>query len=434
MQTLDLRLDDVNIFEYIHVPNVICKMEQLRHLYLPEECNPKTKLKLGTLRNLQTLVNFNTKNCYVKDFMNMTNLRELEIRWPFNIEGFNTEELDKNPPIIQSEYLHSLSIINNIINDERRIDPKHLAHLLLSCKNISKFSLDVEIRRLPEYHYLSSNLAYIKLRSLIELNNLEEWKVGEGAMPSLQRLEIQSCIQLKKLPDGLRFIATLQEVKIGSMRKTFKDKVEEEEEDFCKVRHGLSIIFQDCEWYRSHCHFFYSAAALHAYHVKLCRWCREDDKDQSVYGHTDENEEQVLLRSMYRTVRLMEAYGLSGLAHSSYSDTSSTPGLYVLFWELKMKGSNDLPKLDAKVMEQCCCIVEESFDFTYKSLRKGGAISALELRVVKHGSFDELMDFYISKGASISQYKLPCCLKTEEAIKILNSGMVGKFFSPKTIS
>ncbi|MBA0754948.1 hypothetical protein Gogos_022074, partial [Gossypium gossypioides] len=140
-----------------------------------------------------------------------------------------------NPPITQSEYLHSLSIINNINNDERRIDPKHLAHLLLSCKNISKLSLDVEIRRLPEYHYLSSNLACIKLRS-------------EGAMPSLQRLEIQSCIQLKKLPDGLRFIATLQEVKIGSMRKTFKDKVEEEEEDFCKVRHGLSIIFHDCEW------------------------------------------------------------------------------------------------------------------------------------------------------------------------------------------
>ncbi|MBA0754947.1 hypothetical protein Gogos_022074 [Gossypium gossypioides] len=96
--------------------------------------------------------------------MNMTNLRELEIRWPFNIEGFNTEELDKNPPITQSEYLHSLSIINNINNDERRIDPKHLAHLLLSCKNISKLSLDVEIRRLPEYHYLSSNLACIKLR------------------------------------------------------------------------------------------------------------------------------------------------------------------------------------------------------------------------------------------------------------------------------
>ncbi|KAG8479473.1 hypothetical protein CXB51_029659 [Gossypium anomalum] len=275
--------------ESVHVPNVLWRMQQLRHLYLPEECSRKTKLELGTLRNLQTLVNFNTKNCYVKDLINMTNLRELEIRGSFSIEDFNTEELDKNPPIIQSKYLHSLSVIN----DEGRIDPRHLAHLLLSCENISKLRLDVEIRRLPEYHYLSSNLAYIKLRrckleedpmptlekllylrmlelheealivkemfccgqafakleslSLKGLNNLEEWKVGEEAMASLQRLEIQKCRQLKKLPDGLRFIATLQELKIESMPKTFKDKVEEGGEDFWKGGHVPSIIFHDCD-------------------------------------------------------------------------------------------------------------------------------------------------------------------------------------------
>ncbi|MBA0771099.1 hypothetical protein Gotri_019621, partial [Gossypium trilobum] len=224
LQTLDLRIKTLSFFKIIHVPNVLWRMQQLRHLYLPKHCSPKTRLKLGTLRNLQTLVNFNTRNCYLKDLINMTNIRELEIRGPFIIEDFNTEELDKNPPIIQSKYLHFLSVINN----KGRIDPRHLAHLLLSCENISKLSLDVEIRRLPEYHYLSSNLAYIKLRrceleedpmptleklpylrmlelheeafigkemfccgqafakleslSLKELNNLEEWKVGEGAM------------------------------------------------------------------------------------------------------------------------------------------------------------------------------------------------------------------------------------------------------------
>ncbi|TYG96308.1 hypothetical protein ES288_A11G339800v1 [Gossypium darwinii] len=289
LQTLDLRIINGLCSESVHVPNLLWRMQQLRHLYLPQQCSSKTKLKLGTLKNLQTLVNFNTKNCYVKDLINMTNLRELEIRGSFNIEDFNTEELDKNPPIIQSKYLHSLSIIN----DEGRIDPRHLAHLLLSCENISKLRLDVEIRRLPEYHYLSSNLAYIKLRrckleedpmptlekllylrmlelheeafivkemfccgqafakleslSLKGLNNLEEWKVGEEAMASLQRLEIQKCRQLKKLPDGLRFIATLQELKIDSMPKTFKDKVEEGGEDFWKGRHVPSIIFHDCE-------------------------------------------------------------------------------------------------------------------------------------------------------------------------------------------
>ncbi|KAA3472398.1 putative disease resistance protein [Gossypium australe] len=288
LQTLDLRIESGIFVKFAHVPNVLWRMQQLRHLYLPEECSPETKLKLGTLRNLQTLVNFNTKSCYVKDLINMTNIRELEIRGPFNIEDFNREELDKNPPIIQSKYLHSLSIINY----EGRIDPRHLAHLLLSCENISKLSLDVEIKRLPEYRYLSSNLAYIKLRrceleedpmsrleklpnlrilefheraiigkemfcsaqgfpkleslSLTDLNNLEEWMVGEGAMPSLQRLEIRSCKQLKKLPDGLSFIATLQELKIRWMPNTFEDRVKEGGEDFCKVQHVPSIVFQDC--------------------------------------------------------------------------------------------------------------------------------------------------------------------------------------------
>ncbi|MFQ6653522.1 hypothetical protein Gotur_024883 [Gossypium turneri] len=77
----------------------------------------------------------------------MTNIRELEIRGPFNIEDFNTEELGKNPLIVQSKYLHSLSIIN----DEEGIDPRHLAHLLSSCYSISKLNLNVEIRRLPKY-------------------------------------------------------------------------------------------------------------------------------------------------------------------------------------------------------------------------------------------------------------------------------------------
>ncbi|MFQ6670369.1 hypothetical protein Gotur_035318 [Gossypium turneri] len=74
----------------------------------------------------------------------MTNIRELEILGPFNIEDFNTEELGKNPPIVQSKYLHSLSIINY----EGRLDPRHLTHLLSSCDSISKLSLDAEIRRL----------------------------------------------------------------------------------------------------------------------------------------------------------------------------------------------------------------------------------------------------------------------------------------------
>ncbi|KAG4123067.1 hypothetical protein ERO13_D11G302300v2 [Gossypium hirsutum] len=285
LQTLDLRVGNSEI----HVPNVIWRMEQLRHLYLPWICKSRTKLKLGTLRKLLTLVNFNTKNCYLKDLINMTNLRELEIYGPFYIENFNEKELGENPPIIGSKYIHSLSI-SRIGGSSSKIDPRHLGHLLSNCTSICNLSIAAEISELPEYHYFSSHLAYIRLSScefeedpmptleklpnlrilefecslkgkemfcsaqgfpklesliLAKLNNLEEWKVDEGAMPSLQRLEITRFPELNMLPEGLKFITTLKELKIESMPKAFKDRLEEEGgEDFYKVKHVPSIIFQ----------------------------------------------------------------------------------------------------------------------------------------------------------------------------------------------
>ncbi|TYG47634.1 hypothetical protein ES288_D11G355500v1 [Gossypium darwinii] len=283
LQTLDLRVDSYKI----HVPNVIWRMEQLRHLYLPWRCKSRTKLKLGTLRKLLTLVNFNTKNCYLKDLINMTNLRELGINLPFNFENFNEKELGENPFIIGSKYLHSLSIITRRLKIS--IDPRHLAHLLSTCTSICKLSIAAEISKLPEYHYFSSHLTYIRLRwckfeedpmptleklpnlrilefersfegkemvcsaqgfpkleSLIlaEVDNLEEWEVDDGAMPSLQRLKIRECLNLKMLPEGLRFITTLKELKINeSMPKAFKDRLEEGGEDFYKVKHVKTPFF-----------------------------------------------------------------------------------------------------------------------------------------------------------------------------------------------
>ncbi|KAK8524469.1 hypothetical protein V6N12_029335 [Hibiscus sabdariffa] len=258
IETLDLRVGDTVHVPYVlsrkkhspvQVPDVIWRMEQLRHLYLPDQCKTKTKLKLGTLRNLQTLVNFNTDICYLKDLIKMVNIRVLAIRGPFKIDDFDTKDLDKNPPIVQGKHLHSLSI-----SSYKKINPAHLTHLLSTCFSLCKLSLDVEISELPEYHCLSANLAHVYLRwcklkkdpmptlgklpdlrvlemgnfafvgkemvchgqgfpklhclSLWGLNYLEEWKVDDGAMPSLQRLKINYCPDLKllQLPDRLKML------------------------------------------------------------------------------------------------------------------------------------------------------------------------------------------------------------------------------------
>ncbi|KAK2384014.1 disease resistance protein RPM1 [Trifolium repens] len=49
------------------------------------------------------------------------------------------------------------------------------------------------------------------------LENLEAWKIDPGALPSLQSLEIIFCPRLQMLPDGLKHVNTLLELKLTAM-------------------------------------------------------------------------------------------------------------------------------------------------------------------------------------------------------------------------
>ncbi|XVF78614.1 hypothetical protein PTKIN_Ptkin14bG0148900 [Pterospermum kingtungense] len=79
--------------------------------------------------------------------------------------------------------------------------------------------------------------------TLKSLSNLEELQVDEGAMPALRCLEIVDCKKMKIVPDGLRFITTLQKLSIKSMPNAFKDKLVEGGEDFYKFQHVPSLTF-----------------------------------------------------------------------------------------------------------------------------------------------------------------------------------------------
>ena len=81
---------------------------------------------------------------------------------------------------------------------------------------------------------------------LSNLYYLEEWRVEQGVMPSLFCLEIEFCGSLKTIPDGLRFVTTLQKLEIKSMQKSFKDKLDKGGPAFDKVKHVSSLAFQNC--------------------------------------------------------------------------------------------------------------------------------------------------------------------------------------------
>ena len=88
--------------------------------------------------------------------------------------------------------------------------------------------------------------------------------------------------------------------------------------------------------------------------------------------------------------------------------------------------------LDDKVLQECCIIVEEELDYTYRMCRTHNkSVGPLEIRVVEPSTFEELMDFFINQRASISEYKTPRCIRSEGALKLLNSHMKLSFISPR---
>ncbi|XP_071723046.1 indole-3-acetic acid-amido synthetase GH3.17-like [Rutidosis leptorrhynchoides] len=149
---------------------------------------------------------------------------------------------------------------------------------------------------------------------------------------------------------------------------------------------------------------------------------------------TDKTNEEDLLNAVTQAKSLIEPLGFLLTEYTSYADTSSIPGHYVLFWEVIDKAGNDV-KLDDATMEECCFKVEQGLDSVYRRCRrKDKSIGALEIRVVKHGAFDMVMDFCLSQGSSVNQYKTPRCIKSQESLRILDSMVLGKFFSQKTPS
>ncbi|KAG8387430.1 hypothetical protein BUALT_Bualt02G0020600 [Buddleja alternifolia] len=68
--------------------------------------------------------------------------------------------------------------------------------------------------------------AFPQLKMLrLALFNLEKWRVDEGAMPNLSKLEIDNCKKLEMMPDGLGYITTLQQLDIYFMPKEFIDRL-----------------------------------------------------------------------------------------------------------------------------------------------------------------------------------------------------------------
>ncbi|KAH0872137.1 hypothetical protein HID58_069499 [Brassica napus] len=148
---------------------------------------------------------------------------------------------------------------------------------------------------------------------------------------------------------------------------------------------------------------------------------------------TEMTTEEDILKALARASLVLESSSdVMLMGFTCYADVSTFPGHYVFYWELKARAIKDVEP-DKKVLVECCSVLEESFDALYRRLRsKGGVIGALEIRVVQKGTFDSLMEYFTSEGGSTAQYKTPICINSSEALAVLESKVLSRFYSERS--
>ncbi|KAK9136494.1 hypothetical protein Syun_015824 [Stephania yunnanensis] len=145
---------------------------------------------------------------------------------------------------------------------------------------------------------------------------------------------------------------------------------------------------------------------------------------------SDKTDEAELQNAVENASQLLEELETSVVEYTSYADTNSIPGHYVIYWELLVKDPITKHPGDY-VLTQCCLAMEECLNSVYRQCRVAdNSIGPLEIRIVKSGTFEELMDYAISRGASINQYKVPRCVNFTPIMELLDSRVVSSHFSP----
>ncbi|KAF7826151.1 jasmonic acid-amido synthetase JAR1 [Senna tora] len=139
----------------------------------------------------------------------------------------------------------------------------------------------------------------------------------------------------------------------------------------------------------------------------------------------DKNTEKDLQLSVEAAAKVLAEEKLEVVDYTSHVDVSREPGHYVIFWEISGEASEE-------VLSECCNCLDKSFvDAGYTSSRKVNCIGPLELRVVRRGTFQKILDHFLGLGAAVSQYKTPRCVGPTHSrvLQILSENVVKNYFS-----
>ncbi|KAF2318909.1 hypothetical protein GH714_011596 [Hevea brasiliensis] len=273
LYTLDVRNN-----QSLRLPDVVWKLKYLRHL-LVDLLKIQEYCRMDTLRNLETLKwAYPASLIRANAMYKLTNLRNLAI-------GFNRwEEIDSvmKSPIFSKGTLRSLNILARE-SSFPSLEP------LSCCRSLRKLELRGKIPENPSSHHHNleflpaclnklilgnswlkqdpmsfleklPNLRFLYLEDKsfmgtkmvcsthgfpqleilkLEWLGVQELKIEVGAVPCLKILHLEKLQELKMIPEGIKFVTTLRELKVINMTEAFARKIQVidgvEGKDFEKV-------------------------------------------------------------------------------------------------------------------------------------------------------------------------------------------------------
>ncbi|XP_074276954.1 disease resistance protein RPP8-like [Silene latifolia] len=294
-----LTLDYWDVFAEteVQVPNVLWKLEKLRHLYLPNEMGGSIEaLKLHTLKDLISLwgvgggdwtrkemgrLSSTLSKLYVhrisskdqlKAVLDCPSMTENGCMYALALEWYGFKM--KLDALSSKQGLRKLRLIGQApdtsYNHDQLLFPSNLAKLELYYTKLERPETLSQLGKLVSLKVLKlSKDAYIGTKwccrkeefpaleelKLTSLPQLEDWDIEDGAMPCLKKLSIVSCIKLKRMPEGLMFVHGLEKLHIENMPtsfstrhqkiKEYSDEASSEGEDYHITEHIPEVIIQD---------------------------------------------------------------------------------------------------------------------------------------------------------------------------------------------
>ncbi|MCD7445947.1 hypothetical protein HAX54_024648 [Datura stramonium] len=249
LETIDMPMSR---YYSVEVPNVLWKLENLRHLvgYI----NSPSLLKIDLLKNLQTLGSIPVHHwMHNENLTRMTNLQKC-------LEVENS---------LQISLVAGLSKLNHVVKLKLKGDlaslpahpcvfPPNVCQLTLVNSDLHPDSIQV-LEKLTSLSVLKLVKAFdqndqqdysitisengsrgLKFLRMDQLMSMQEMKLGKGEMAGLKCLQIFKCYSLRRLPEELISLTNLEKLEIQEMPEKFIARLQVS--DLHKLQHIPDIV------------------------------------------------------------------------------------------------------------------------------------------------------------------------------------------------